>query len=224
MMNTGKEYIAVVDYGIGNLFSIMNVCRHVGMETVRTSEKDVIENSAAVILPGVGAFGDAMRVLEKLNLIGVLIDAIKIGKPFLGICLGMQLLMSESEEFGINKGLDIIKGRVIRFPTFNDKNDRIRVPHIGWNRIFLRQNHDVKDPILHNINDGELMYFVHSYFAQPEDEAVITYTEYCGVQYCSGIRKDNLLAFQFHPEKSGPIGIQIFRNFKEIICKVREDG
>lgn len=225
IMNTDKKYIAVVDYGMGNLFSIMNICRYVGMQVVKTSEKDVIEKSSAVILPGVGAFGDAMLVLKRLDLTSVLIDAINSGKPFLGICLGMQLLMSESEEFGNNKGLDIIRGRVKRFPNFNDKNDKVRVPNIGWNRIFLTQNPVVKDSIFHNIRDEEFMYFVHSYFAVPQDEeAVITYTDYCGIRYCSGIRKDNLLAFQFHPEKSGSSGIQIFKNFKEIICKEMENG
>lgn len=224
MMSMNKEYVAVIDYGMGNLFSIMNICRLVGMEAVKTSGKEVIKNAAAVILPGVGAFGDAMSVLEKLDLTGLLMDSANSGKPFLGICLGMQLLMSESEEFGINKGLGIIAGRVIRFPGFNDKNEKIRVPHIGWNRIFLAQNSAVQDPILHNIRDGEFMYFVHSYFALPPAEVIITSTEYCGIRYCSGIRKDNLFAFQFHPEKSGPCGIQLFKNFKEIIFKAGRNG
>lgn len=223
MTNTDRKYIAVVDYGMGNLFSIMNICQHVGMKAVKASEKYVIEDSSAVILPGVGAFGDAMRALKRLDLAGVLIDAVNSGKPFLGICLGMQLLMSESEEFGINKGLNIIGGRVTRFPKFNNKNDKVRVPHIGWSRIFLAQNPVAKDSILRNIRDEELMYFVHSFFAVPqEDEVVITYTDYCGIRYCSGIRKGNLVAFQFHPEKSGPAGIQVFKNFKEIIYKEHE--
>jgi len=225
MLNTDRKYIAVVDYGMGNLFSIMNICQHVGMKAVKTSEKSIIEGSSAVILPGVGAFEDAMRALKRLDLAGVLIDAVNNGKPFLGICLGMQLLMSESEEFGINKGLNIIGGRVTRFPNFNDKNDKVRVPHIGWNRIFLAQNPVAGNSILHNIRDGEFMYFVHSFFAAPQEkEAVITYTDYCGIRYCSGMRKDNLVAFQFHPEKSGPSGIQVFKNFKEIIYKEKGNG
>ncbi|MDD5679943.1 MAG: imidazole glycerol phosphate synthase subunit HisH [Candidatus Omnitrophica bacterium] len=225
MPDTDGKYIAVVDYGMGNLFSIMNICRHVGMKAVKTSEKSVIEDSSAVILPGVGAFEDAMRALKRLDLTGVLIDAANNGKPFLGICLGMQLLMSESEEFGINKGLNVIGGRVTKFPNFNDKNDKVRVPHIGWNRIFLAQNSVAEDPVLCNIHDGELMYFVHSFFAVPQEErSVITYTDYCGIRYCSGIRKDNLVAFQFHPEKSGPSGLRVFRNFKEIIYKENGNG
>ena len=220
-----KEYTAVVDYGMGNLFSIMNICKLVGIEAVKTSEKDVIANASAVILPGVGAFGVAMQVLQRLDLAGVLIDSVNNGKPFLGICLGMQLLMSESEEFGIHQGLNIIRGRVTRFSNVNNKNDKVRVPHIGWNKISLTQNSEAKESILHSIHDGEFMYFVHSFFVTPEaEEVVITYTDYCGIRYCSGIQKDNLIAFQFHPEKSGPSGIQLFKNFKEVIQRERVNG
>lgn len=223
MINPDKKYVAIIDYGMGNLFSIMNICKYVGLDAIKTFQKDAIEDSAAVILPGVGAFGDAMEVLEKLDLVSVLRGVINKGKPFLGICLGMQLLMSESEEFGIHRGLNIVEGRVTKFPNFNNKNEKIRVPHIGWNKIRLAKNVDVKGSILHNIRDGEFMYFVHSYCVVPrEEELAIAYTDYCGIRYCSGIRKDNLVAFQFHPEKSGPSGIQIYKNFKEIILKEME--
>ncbi len=220
MKDIDKQYVAIVDYGMGNLFSIMNICQHVGLQAIKTSEKDMIEKSSAVILPGVGAFGDAMGVLQKLDLVRVLEDVVSSGKPFLGICLGMQLLMSESEEFGIHKGLNIIKGRVVKFPNVNDKNDKVRVPHIGWNKIFLTKSSKDKGSILYKIDDGDFMYFVHSYYVAPQEKGrVITNTDYCGIRYCSGIQKDNLIAFQFHPEKSGSSGMQIFENFKRIISK-----
>ena len=220
MKDMDKKYAAIVDYGMGNLFSIMNICQHVGLKAIKTSERKLIENSSAVILPGVGAFGDAMDVLQKLDLVRVLEDAVSSGKPFLGICLGMQLLMSESEEFGMHKGLDIIKGRVVKFPNINDKNDKVRVPHIGWNKIFLTKSSNDKNSILYNIHDEDFMYFVHSFYAVPQEkEVVITNTDYCGIRYCSGMQKDNLIAFQFHPEKSGPSGIQIFENFRKITYK-----
>lgn len=220
MMNKHKKYVAIVDYGMGNLFSVMNICQHVGLEAIKTSDKDVVGNSSAVILPGVGAFGDAMSVLKKLDLVGVVKDAVNSGKPFLGICLGMQLLMSESEEFGIHKGLNIINGGVIKFPNLNSKNEKIRVPHIGWSKIFLSKSSDSENSILNNIHDGDSMYFVHSFFVAPQEEkVVITRTDYCGIRYCSGMCKDNIVAFQFHPEKSGPSGIQIFRNFKNMVCQ-----
>jgi glutamine amidotransferase len=215
-----KNYLSIVDYGMGNLFSITNICKYAGIEAVKTSEKSVIENSLAVILPGVGAFKDAMFALKKLALIDVLINAVNNGKPFLGICLGMQLLMSESEEFGNNKGLNIIEGRVIRFPNLDSRNNKIRVPHIGWSKIYRPQNFAGNCPLLNNIRDNDLMYFVHSYFVVPKNkDIVVTYSEYCGVRFCSGIQKGNLFAFQFHPEKSGFVGIQIFKNLKEIMCK-----
>lgn len=220
MKDIDKKYAAIVDYGMGNLFSIMNICQHVGLKAIKTSDRELIENSSAVILPGVGAFGDAMDVLQNLDLVRVLEDTVSSGKPFLGICLGMQLLMSESEEFGIHKGLNIIKGQVVKFPNINEKNDRVRVPHIGWNKIFLTNSSSAKNSILYNVHDEDFMYFVHSFFVTPEEkEVVITYTDYCGIRYCSGMQKNNLIAFQFHPEKSGPSGMQIFRNFRALICK-----
>lgn len=220
MISPDKKYVAIIDYGMGNLFSIMNICAYVGLTAIKTSEKDMIEDSAAVILPGVGAFGDAMQALEKLDLTSLLKDTISSGKAFLGICLGMQLLMSESEEFGIHKGLNIIQGQVTKFPNFNNNNEKIRVPHIGWNKINLAKNIGDNDSILHNIRDGEFMYFVHSYFAVPQEkEPVITHTDYCGIRYCSGIQKNNLIAFQFHPEKSGAPGIQVYKNFRDSLLK-----
>jgi glutamine amidotransferase len=201
---------------------VKQACETVGLDALITYSDSEIMAADAVILPGVGAFGDAMEVLRRINLIDVLCKVYTSSKPLLGICLGMQLLMSESEEFGIHKGLNIIDGHVTRFPNFNDKKESIKVPHIGWNRIFFDESLSADGSILNNLRGGEFMYFVHSYFVIPNAaDSAITYTDYCGIRYCSGIRKDNLMAFQFHPEKSGPHGIQIYKNFKEIILKGR---
>lgn len=213
-----RPYVAIIDYGMGNLFSICKVCQHVDLDAIVTFDKEVIEKSSGIILPGVGAFGDAIENLRKLDLISVLRDAIKANKPFLGICLGMQLLMTESEEFGIHKGLNIIKGKVIKFPMRNIHNEQIKVPNIGWNKIIFDRPLSIMSRILKNVESEEFMYFVHSYYIQPFlDEHVLTMTNYCGVDYCSGLARGNLYAFQFHPEKSGIHGIEIYKNFREIL-------
>ena len=217
-----KPKVAIVNFGMGNLFSVKQACEMVGLDALITYSGVEIMAADAVILPGVGAFEAAMEVLRRMNLIDVLCKVHTSSKPLLGICLGMQLLMSESEEFGIHKGLNIIDGHVTRLPNFNDKKESIKVPHIGWNRIFFDESLSAGKSILNNLRNGEFMYFVHSYFVIPHAaDIAITYTDYCGIRYCSGIRKDNLMAFQFHPEKSGSCGIQIYKNFKEIILKER---
>jgi glutamine amidotransferase len=173
--------------------------------------------SDAMILPGVGAFSDAMNNLRKLDLVSSINEFIATGKPFMGICLGMQLLMTESEEFGNNKGLDIIKGSVVRFPTENSGNKRNKIPQVGWNQIFLpsfaSENFWDNSP-LQNIRNGEFMYFVHSYYPVPADtETVLSTTNYEGAQFCSSILWRNIFAVQYHPEKSASEGIRIYENW-----------
>jgi len=210
--------VSIVDYGISNLFSVKRACEYAGIDCVVTSDNQEIKKSKAVILPGVGAFGDAMKNLKKRKLISPIKDFILSGKPFLGICLGMQLLMDESEEFGSHKGLGVVKGNVVRFPKENSGSARIKVPHIGWNRIRFAAAGDFRRSILKGVGDGEYMYFTHSYFVETaKNEHVITTTEYSGVKYCSGLRKDNVFAFQFHPEKSGVRGLGVYKNFAEIV-------
>ena len=164
--------VAIVDYEMGNLFSVKRVCECIGLNAVITADRSVIMGSDAMILPGVGAFSDAMNNLRKLDLVSSINEFIATGKPFMGICLGMQLLMTESEEFGNNKGLDIIKGSVVRFPTENSGNKRNKIPQVGWNQIFLpsfaSENFWDNSP-LQNIRNGEFMYFVHSYYPVPAD-------------------------------------------------------
>lgn len=212
--------VAIIDYEMSNLFSVMRACESVGMIPVITTDKNVIQNAHAVLLPGVGAFGAAMDNLNKLDLVAPILDFIATGKPFMGVCLGMQLLMTESREFGIHKGLNVIKGSVVRFPSQNWKGLRYKVPQVGWNRIAkpasISEDFWEKTP-LRGIRDGEYMYFVHSYHVRPEStDNTLTITDY-SIQYASSVFKNNIFGFQFHPEKSGKLGIAIYKNFKELI-------
>ena len=215
-----KPKIAIVDFHMGNLFSVMRACEYVDMDAVITYDSEEILKADGLILPGVGAFGDAMRHLEELKLIEPIKDFIKTGKPFFGICLGMQLLMSQSEEFGIHDGLDVISGKVIRFSNRDSKGHCIKVPQVGWNQIYPGEK-SLKsfreDSFLQDIQVGEYMYFVHSFYVKPDDDKVIaSLTNYEDIIYCSGIQWKNIFAVQFHPEKSAKKGIQIYRNWKNM--------
>jgi imidazole glycerol-phosphate synthase subunit HisH len=214
-----QKKIIILDYGLGNLFSVQHVCRHLGYETIITQDKNEIVNADAVILPGVGAFGDAISNIRKLDIEFPLKEYISSGKPFLGVCLGMQLLFSESEEFGAYKGLDIIKGSIKRFPVLNKEGKRIIVPQIAWNRIHsLHGAVSWSNTPLSPIEEGAYMYFVHSYYAVPQEQTVtLTRTEYEGIDYCSSLKQNNVFATQFHPEKSAEKGIEIYKNWLDNI-------
>lgn len=208
--------IAIIDYKLSNLFSVKHACEHVGLKASITSSGKEIINSRAAILPGVGAFGDAMNNLHNLKIVQAIKDFIKSGKPFLGICLGMQLLFTESEEFGQHEGLNIIPGKVIKFPHKNSRQQIVRVPQIGWNAINIPYDNPQKwqNTPLSNLTNGEFMYFVHSFFTIPRNKNdILTVTKYEETEYASGIIHDNVIAFQFHPEKSGPEGIKIYQEW-----------
>lgn len=210
--------IAIIDYGLGNLFSINNACKLVGLDTIVTNDIDIIKNADALILPGVGAFGDAINSLNSNNLTQTIYDFVETGKPFLGICLGMQLLFSESQEFGINKGLNLIKGKVVKFPSKNTNGEKVRVPQIQWNQIYAQSKNNWDDSPLKDVPEGSYMHFVHSYFAVPEDEnEILTYTEYEGIRYASAVKKENIIGIQYHPEKSAKQGIKIYQNWANFI-------
>ncbi len=209
--------IAIVDYGMGNLRSVQKAIEKVGCEAKVTRSPQRIADAGAVILPGVGAFKDCMDNLERFELITPVLKAINSGKPFLGICLGLQLLFSESLEFGHYPGLDVIKGVVKPFSTTMPDPERpgglLKIPHMGWNSIQRRK------PVaaLNNIDDGTYFYFVHSYYVEPEDESVVaTRTDYGG-EFVSAIAFDNVLATQFHPEKSQHQGLNLLRDFTAAI-------
>ena len=207
--------IAIIDYGMGNLRSVQKGFEHTGHEAVVTSDAKKILNATKVVLPGVGAFPDCMRNLEQYGLIEAVLKSISAGKPFLGICLGLQLLFTESEEFGISKGLDIIKGRVIRFkgPAFDTPgpNDVLKVPHMGWNTLSIKR----RAPALKDVPDNSHFYFVHSFHVVPEDKGVIGTTTPYGIEFVSSVWKDNIMAVQFHPEKSQSLGLSILKRFGE---------
>lgn len=195
-----------------------HACEHLGLKVEVTSDKDKLLKSDAAILPGVGAFGDAMHNLQKLDLIGPIKEFIAAGKPFMGICLGMQLLFSQSEEFGNYNGLDIIPGKVAKFPSKNSEGKLVKIPQIGWNQIKEPEKGKWQGSPLEGLNNEEFMYFVHSYFAAPDDQSVIlSQTDYLGIVYCSSVFKDNVFATQFHPEKSGQEGMKIYSNWAKSI-------
>lgn len=214
-MDEAKKKVVIIDYSLGNLFSVKQACDTVGMNAKISSEKIDIEGADALILPGVGAFIEAMTNLENLKLVTVIKDVVNSGKPIFGICLGLQLLFTRSEEFGSGEGLNLIDGVIKKFPaTYNDK--KIKVPQIAWNKIYSSKQ-SWKDSPLKDIEENEFMYFVHSYYVDPSEEScVMTLTDYEGLEYCSGIAKNNIFATQFHPEKSAEKGISIYRNWATI--------
>ena len=205
--------IAVVDYGMGNLRSVQKAFEHVGAEAVLTSERATIESADGVLFPGQGCFPDAMRELTRLGLVEVLSDWVRAGRPFLGICLGLQLLFGESEEFGPVKGLDIVAGRVVRFrgPAYesHDGQPGLKVPHIGWNNLRVVK----ENPVVAELPAHAMAYFVHSYYCVPEDSSWTTIVTDHGVEFTSAVSRGNCFASQFHPEKSGDVGLQMLANF-----------
>lgn len=205
--------ICIVDYKLGNLFSVNQALINIGLNPVISSNKEDIQNADAIVLPGVGAYGDAMDNLRNLDLIDTLRDAVEQKKPFLGICLGLQLLFTESEEFGHVKGLDFIKGRVTRFNNVNAEGNIRRVPQIGWNTISPVKEKEWNNTPFKNIPDNTYVYFVHSFYIDPMEEVGVTKTTYDGHTYISSVQKDNIFACQFHPEKSGDIGLEIYNEW-----------
>ncbi len=201
--------IAVIDYGMGNLRSVGKGLEKVGADVSVTSDPAEIKSAAGVVLPGVGAFGKCMENLEKCGLADAVKAVATNGKPFLGICLGLQLLFDESEEYGPIKGLRVIPGKVVRFPD----SPELTVPHMGWNRI----NKHGSPKLLEGIEDSEWFYFVHSYYVVPGDPSdAATSTDY-GVNFVSSIERGNLFACQFHPEKSSTSGLRVLENFVRLV-------
>ena len=199
--------IAIVDYGMGNLRSVSKAFEAVGHEAVVTRDRATIKNASHMVLPGVGAFGDCMANLERFDLVEPIRSAIQSGKPFLGICLGLQLLFTESEEFGLHKGLGIIPGKVRKFVL----DPALKVPHMGWNQVSIQR----ACPLFDDIADGSNWYFVHSYFVDPTDRTVTATTTTYGIPFVSSIWRENIVACQFHPEKSQSVGLRLIKNFGE---------
>jgi glutamine amidotransferase len=201
--------IVIIDYGMGNLRNVQKGFEWVGFEAKVTRSKKEIGGASAIVLPGVGAFKDCMENLERYGLIEPLLQSIGKGKPYLGICLGLQILLSESEEFGFQKGLDLIKGKVVKFVP----DPEHKVPHMGWNTVEIER----EAPMLQGIESGDFFYFVHSYYVTPDEtQWISTFTTY-DKRFVSSIWKENIFATQFHPEKSQKKGLKILENFAKSI-------
>ncbi len=197
--------LAIIDYGAGNLRSVQKACELLGAKAEITSDAATIEKADHIILPGVGAFGDCMQSLHKTNLIETVRQVAQSGKPFLGICLGMQLLFESSEESPGVEGLGIFPGEIVKIP----KQENYKIPHMGWNSLRFPK----ETPLFAGLPENPFVYFVHSYYAKPKDTSIVAATtDYCG-ELTVSIQKDNIFATQFHPEKSGDIGLMILKNF-----------
>ena len=201
--------IAVIDYGVGNLFSVEKAVAALGADVKVTSDKETIEAAEKIILPGVGAFGDCMKNLEATELIPTIKSLVADGRPMLGICVGLQILFDGSEESPGAKGLGLIHGMVKKINA-----PGLKIPHMGWNSLTIRESREPRD-LFHGLQEHPYVYFVHSYHAVPDDPAVITATTEYGEQLTASVAVGNLQATQFHPEKSGDVGLSILKNFIE---------
>ncbi|OGW54561.1 MAG: imidazole glycerol phosphate synthase, glutamine amidotransferase subunit [Nitrospirae bacterium RIFCSPLOW2_12_42_9] len=200
--------IAIIDYGMGNLRSVEKAFEYVGHRAFVAKHPTDVSDASHVVLPGVGGFPECMKNLENTGMIDAVYKSIESGKQFLGICLGLQLLFSESEEFGCHNGLNILEGRVVRFTPGHE----FKVPHMGWNQIMIKR----EVPLLKGIPDNSFVYFVHSYYVIPSDKEIISTQSDYGGEFVSSVWKDNIFACQFHPEKSQEIGLRILKNFGDI--------
>lgn len=202
--------VIVLDYGAGNLRSVVRAVEHVGFQADVSEDPRALDEADAVIMPGVGAAADTMRNLDEHHFVEPLREYIASGRPFLGVCMGFQALLSVSEEGGEHACLDVVPGRVRRF----ERKEGMKIPHMGWNAVEQVREH----PVFAGIPDNSYFYFVHGYYPDPEDESVVIGRSEYGVPFASVIARDNLVATQFHPEKSGKVGLRLYRNFLEGAC------
>ena len=207
--------IAVIDYGVGNLFSLLSSLNYVGLDTKLTNNIEEIKNAKGIILPGVGAFRDAIGNLEKYGLKETLISEAKKGKPFLGICLGMQMLFEKSYEYGEYEGLGLINGTVEEIKKYIPENSDLKIPHMGWNSLAINDGFK-DDKILKDVDNNEYVYYVHSYFAKTDMKNIVAYSEY-GTKIPGIVKNENVYGMQFHPEKSGDTGLKLLKNWGELI-------
>jgi glutamine amidotransferase len=211
--------IAILDYGMGNLRSVHKALEKMGFPATVTQDPTELREAAGLVVPGVGAFGKAMENLQQLGLVKPIVEFVESGKPFLGICLGLQLLFSGSEEFGFRKGLSLFEGRVVRFSFSlageSLAKESLKVPHMGWNSLHMHKHPSVLD----GIADGAYFYFVHSYYPIPERQEIVATTTDYGGEFVSSISQGNLFACQFHPEKSQGLGLRLLKNFGNLVYR-----
>lgn len=207
--------IAVIDYGVGNLFSLVSSLKYIGLDTKLTNDIEEIKNANGIILPGVGAFRDAIGNLEKYGLKETLISEARKGKPFLGICLGMQMLFEKSYEYGEYEGLGLINGTVEEIKKYIPENSDLKIPHMGWNSLIINERFK-DDKILKDVDNNEYVYYVHSYFTKTDMKNIVTYSEY-GTKIPGIVKNENVYGMQFHPEKSGDTGLKLLKNWGELI-------
>lgn len=201
--------IAIIDYGVGNLFSLVSSFKAIGVEAVITDREEVIRAADKLILPGVGAFGDARRKLAETGMDKLVLQEAETGKPIMGVCLGMQLLFEKGYEYGVHDGLGLLKGEVISMEGVVPAD--YKIPHIGWNGLIFKQ----ENPLFRYIKDGDFVYFVHSYYVKNCDDSLLATSEY-GPELTAAVAKGNIYGCQFHPEKSGEVGLNILRGFAEL--------
>lgn len=205
--------IGIIDYGMGNLYSVSKALERMNYNYIVTDDKEKLHECKGLILPGVGAFRDAMTILNKNDLTAFIQNEVAAGKPLLGICLGMQLLFDESEENGITTGLKLLKGKIVRFPGVTASGEKYKVPHMGWNKLNF---HHLESPLLRGVEEGHV-YFVHSYYAVPTDPDVVLASSTYDVEVPAVVGQGNVYGTQFHPEKSSDIGLSILMNFASIV-------
>jgi imidazole glycerol-phosphate synthase subunit HisH len=211
-----RATVAIIDYHMGNLFSVQRACEWAGLHAIVTSNPKDIDLADAVILPGVGAFATAMRELDRTGMSDAVREFVSSSRPFLGICLGIQLLMTESTEFGVHPGLGIIPGRAISFEPCLDAANPVKVPHMQWNQIRASRRGAWDGTLLDGLQDGEFMYFVHSYYVVPDSPSVsIATTAYANVEFCAALQVGSIFACQFHPERSGQAGLHIYQSLAQ---------
>ncbi|MFL0802358.1 MAG: imidazole glycerol phosphate synthase subunit HisH [Agarilytica sp.] len=204
--------IAIIDYGVGNVKSISGAFENVGAKTIVTRNRSEILDVDGVVLPGVGAFAHGMEKLNQYDLVSIIEEVAGSGKPFLGICLGMQMLFTSGTEFGNTPGLGLIPGRVKKLPLLNDNCQKL--PHVSWNELKRPSVRKWENTVLDGIHEYDNMYFVHSFFAEPDDESdILSLTEYSDFHFCSTVRRGNIFGCQYHPEKSAGAGLKIVNNF-----------
>jgi glutamine amidotransferase len=209
--------VAIADYGLGNLFSVAQACAHAGLDGRITADPDALRRADAVLLPGVGAFGNAVAALERTGLGPAVTEAARAGTPLMGVCLGLQLLASTSSEFGAHHGLGLVDADVVRLEPVEPG---AKVPQVGWNRIAPAGERDWVGTPLEGVEEGGFMYFVHSYHLVPAETGVaLSETDYAGQRFCSSVLRENIFACQFHPERSGPAGLRVYENLRAFIAR-----